>query len=279
LLTVARSYGRDTTKGGHADVIPIARELVAFLRDAIERSPSALVFPADDGSMRSSHTPLEDVLRRAMRHAGIVLGYLHVCRKKGCIHRERAADAALRRCPVHTMKLWPKAELRPIRFHDLRHTTASLLMMAGANTVAVQRILRHRDPRLTVDVYGHLAPNYLRSEIDRLKFYPDDSQPEAARSVTGWLGPASAEATENAPLGPMVVQGSADELSGDAAAVAHTRKIPVNLRARHAGVEPATYGSGGDLRSWQGGARQHEVAFTTTHDQGPVCRMNRGASA
>jgi integrase len=53
---------------------------------------------------------------------------------------------------------------RHLRFHDLRHTTASLLMMAGVNP-AVQRILRHSDPRITTGVYGHLAPNYLREEL------------------------------------------------------------------------------------------------------------------
>lgn len=69
------------------------------------------------------------------------------------------------------MKLWPKAKVRPIRFHDLRHTTASLLLMAGANPAAVQRILRHSDPRITTEVYGHLVPDYLRrAEIDRLSF-------------------------------------------------------------------------------------------------------------
>jgi excisionase family DNA binding protein len=45
-------------------------------------------------------------------------------------------------------------------------------MMAGANPAAVQRILRHSDPRITTEVYGHLAPGYLRSEIDRLSFGP-----------------------------------------------------------------------------------------------------------
>jgi hypothetical protein len=51
LLTVTRSYRRDTTKGGHADVIPIATELVPFLENAIASSPSDLVFPAPDGSI------------------------------------------------------------------------------------------------------------------------------------------------------------------------------------------------------------------------------------
>ena len=91
-------------------------------------------------------------------------------------------------CPLHRMKLWPKAKVRRIRFHDLRHTTASLLMMAGANPGAVQRILRHSDPRITTETYGHLQPDYLRSEIDRLCLgtapandLSSDSQPSAAR--------------------------------------------------------------------------------------------------
>jgi hypothetical protein len=43
-------------------------------------------------------------------------------------------------------------------------------MMAGVNPGAVQRILRHSDPRVTTETYGHLQPDYLRSEIDRLRF-------------------------------------------------------------------------------------------------------------
>jgi hypothetical protein len=50
----------------------------------------------------------------------------------------------------------------------LRHSTASLLLMAGADISAVQKILRHTDPRLTTETYGHLEPNYLRQQIDRL---------------------------------------------------------------------------------------------------------------
>ena len=40
------------------------------------------------------------------------------------------------------MKLWPKPKVRP-----------SLLMTNGANPAAVQRIIRHTDPRLTTEVY------------------------------------------------------------------------------------------------------------------------------
>jgi integrase len=88
----------------------------------------------------------------------VVEGYRHKCRRQGCGHEEAAADQETRRCPKDRRKLWVKPMVRPIRFHDLRHTTASLLMMNGANLPAVQRILRHSDPKITTELYGHVAP-------------------------------------------------------------------------------------------------------------------------
>jgi len=140
LIIVSRSYDREITKGGRAEAIPIAAELVRYLRLAMNASPSGLLFPDAEGKMLSRHTPLEDVLRRALAHAGIVEGWEHVCRKRECGYSELVSDDRLRHCPRHGMKLWPKAKVRRIRFHDLRHTTASLLMMAGVNPGAVQRI-------------------------------------------------------------------------------------------------------------------------------------------
>jgi integrase len=206
LIIVSCSYDRETTKGGRAEAIPIAAELMPYLRTAVKASPSDLLFPDLQGKMLSRHTPLEEVLRRALAHAGIVEGWEHVCRKPACGHAELAPDDQLRRCPRHGMKLWPKAKVRQIRFHDLRHTTASLLMMAGVNPGAVQRILRHSDPRITTETYGHLQPDYLRSEIDRLRFNTEPandlsngSQPSAALSqklLTTFLqAPRSASST------------------------------------------------------------------------------------
>jgi integrase len=78
----------------------------------------------EDEGARWTHVDLEGKLRRALGRAGIVLGYEHVCRVKGGGHSERFSNAVLRKCPKHNHKLWPKALVRPIRFHDLRHTTA-----------------------------------------------------------------------------------------------------------------------------------------------------------
>lgn len=148
LLTVGRSYERDTTKGGHADVIPIAAELIPFLEEAISRSPSELVFPRADGTMESEKVQLEQVLRRALRRAGVVTSYRHVCRRKGCGHKEMANEAELRRCPKCNMKLWPSPQVRPLRFHHLRHSTASLLMMPEDDSEAVVAISEEDFARL-----------------------------------------------------------------------------------------------------------------------------------
>jgi integrase len=236
LLTVARSYDRETTKGGRTEVIPIAAELVPYLQGAIDASPSELVFPRPDGSMMSEGVQLELVLRRALRKAGIVTGYRHVCRRKDCGHREAAPDAVLRRCPKDNRRLWLVAESRPIRFHALRHTTASLLLMSGANPAAVQRIMRHSDPRLTMGTYGHLAPDYLKGEIDRLVFgetgAPHQRRSEAVASVG------------SAPFATPLLQGTLSDDSVPFGVSLECEGLPLLTSERATGVEPATFSLG-----------------------------------
>jgi integrase len=203
LMSVQRSYGRNTTKGRHADVIPIAAELVPYLVAAIQATTCDLVFPGVDGEMMKRSVKVEQVLRRGLGRAGIVEHFQHVCRRKGCGFKVEALSNGLQLCPHDNRKLWPKAVVRKMRFHDLRHTTASLLMMRGANPAAVQRILRHRDPKKTTEIYGHLSPDYLRGEADRLQFSVDAPgdlshiTPDPVSDATRLLPPRHAEA-ENA---------------------------------------------------------------------------------
>jgi integrase len=48
------------------------------------------------------------------------------------------------------------AGLPAIRFHDLRHTNASLLLNQGKPVITVSRRLGHAKASITLDVYGHL---------------------------------------------------------------------------------------------------------------------------
>ena len=60
------------------------------------------------------------------------------------------------------------AGLRRIRFHDLRHTCASLLIAQGESAKYVQRQMRHASVRTTFDLYGHLFPDANREAARRL---------------------------------------------------------------------------------------------------------------
>jgi integrase len=48
------------------------------------------------------------------------------------------------------------AGLPRIRFHDLRHTAASLMLNHGIPVIVVSKILGHSKPSVTLDIYGHL---------------------------------------------------------------------------------------------------------------------------
>ena len=54
--------------------------------------------------------------------------------------------------------LLKKSELPDIRFHDLRHTAATLMLNHGVPAIIVSRRLGHSKVSVTLDIYGHLIP-------------------------------------------------------------------------------------------------------------------------
>lgn len=81
------------------------------------------------------------------------------------------------------------AGLNPkVRFHDLRHTYASMLIARGAHPRAIMERLGHSSIQVTLDRYGHLLPSieaHLTDELDAMFCEASDTDVEkGARDVT-----------------------------------------------------------------------------------------------
>ncbi|MFB7557103.1 tyrosine-type recombinase/integrase [Streptomyces brevispora] len=61
-----------------------------------------------------------------------------------------------------------KARLRRIRFHDLRHSTATLLLEQGVELVVIKELLGHAHIGVTATVYAHVRLRLQRDAIDTL---------------------------------------------------------------------------------------------------------------
>lgn len=75
----------------------------------------------------------------------------------GSSWRRRVFDKALER-----------SGLRKVHPHSLRHGYASLLIQAGESLAYIRDQLGHHSIKVTVDIYGHLAPEGNKAAVDRL---------------------------------------------------------------------------------------------------------------
>jgi len=66
----------------------------------------------------------------------------------------------------HFKPLLKQADLPPIRWHDLRHTCATLLLGRGVHPKLVQHLLGHASITMTLDRYSHWIPSMGRQAAD-----------------------------------------------------------------------------------------------------------------
>ncbi len=82
-------------------------------------------------------------------------------------------------------KLLKKAKLPLVRFHDLRHTAASLLLKMNVSPKMVQEILGHSDIEMTLGIYSHVLPGMheeAMGKMDQLFKQLSDEKPEKGYS-------------------------------------------------------------------------------------------------
>jgi len=61
-----------------------------------------------------------------------------------------------------------QGELPEIRFHDLRHTAATLMLKQGIHPKVVQERLGHSDISMTLNIYSHVLPTMQDEVADKL---------------------------------------------------------------------------------------------------------------
>ena len=87
-------------------------------------------------------------------------------------------------------RLQARLEIQPTKFHNLRHTAASLALQAGVPLWKVSKMLGHRDVAVTFRVYSHLTP--------------EGSEDIAERMEAVLAGPAWAEVVKEVVGQPML---------------------------------------------------------------------------
>lgn len=155
LITVQRSFD-GPTKSGDVRYVPILDDLLPILRQWRLSHPGVLVFTNRDGNM------------------------LQPCSRIFAERLHRVLDAAGFERPTKGRNV------HALNFHSLRHTFASQWMMAGGDLFKLQRILGHKDVKMT-QRYAHLAPNAFAGDLGRMS----GLVPAAPESVVRELRPGS----------------------------------------------------------------------------------------
>ena len=104
--------------------------------------------------------PINDTLRSTLqgitRRLDVPYVFFDPATGKSYQDLKRSFKSALRR-----------AKIQDFHFHDLRHTFASLLVMAGVDLTTASRLLGHKDIKMTLR-YAHLAPSHITRAVNIL---------------------------------------------------------------------------------------------------------------
>jgi integrase len=123
-----------------------------------------LTAPKTKGSRRTVRL-IQNAVNALRSHLKRQLGEIDragsLWRENGLIFASETGDPLDRRyVTTHRFKpLLKRAGLPQIRFHDLRHTCATVLLGSNVNPKIVSEMLGHASIAITLDTYSHVLPN------------------------------------------------------------------------------------------------------------------------
>jgi site-specific recombinase XerD len=151
-------------------------ELFALRWDAVDFTANVLTIPRTKAG-RARHVPMNAAVRAILgaRESRLRSPYV-LPSAKGSTMLD--AHNFINRVFTPARK---RTGIEDFRWHDLRHTFASRLVMRGVDLRTVQELLGHTDIRMTLR-YSHLSPAHLLAAVERLPQTPTDT---ATRSSGG----------------------------------------------------------------------------------------------
>jgi hypothetical protein len=84
------------------------------------------------------------------------------------LYRAARRSSSILGCMLHARTAGARAGVRKVRFHDLRHTCASLLHEQGADARMIMEVLGHSSIRVAMDIYTFVQLGSQRSAFDRV---------------------------------------------------------------------------------------------------------------
>ncbi len=141
-VQVGQDFEVGQTKGKENRAVPVAASVLSRLAVRCEgRSADDLLFPArDDGYLKRPSYDSTGWFNRAVE----------------------------------------RAQVQTVTPHDLRHMCASLAVSAGANVLAVSRMLGHKDPSVTLKIYSDLFD----SDLDKVAVNLDAKISKSVQNVS-----------------------------------------------------------------------------------------------